>query len=209
MNTDSGHGTRCDLKIETLSLGPLATNCYIVSDGTRTIVIDPAEDAEPLRSSLAGREVDGIINTHGHFDHVGGNWAIDPSGTRIFIHPADIPWVDDAYPGHPPFAHHLKEGDTPIPCLEVLHLPGHSLGSIALVGGGAIFCGDVLFAGSVGRTDLPGGSWKTLQRSLTRLISLPGDYVIYPGHGPQTTLGHERKTNPFLAGLEGWTPPKQ
>ena len=150
MNTDSGHGTRCDLKIDALSLGPLATNCYIVSDGIRTIVIDPAEDAEALRVSLAGKKVDGIINTHGHFDHVGGNWAIDPSGTRIFIHPADIPWVDEAYPGHPPFVHHLKEGDTPIPSLEVLHLPGHSLGSVALVGGGAIFCGDVLFAGSVG-----------------------------------------------------------
>ncbi len=193
---------RHDLKIETLFLGPLATNCYVVSDGTRMIVIDPAEDSPRLRELIADRTVHLVINTHGHFDHVGGNWAIDPSGGDICIHPDDVPWVDDAYPGHPPFVRFLAEGDTPIPSLEVLHLPGHSPGSIALVGGGAIFCGDVLFAGSIGRTDLPGGSWEQLRQSLHRLISLPGDYIVYPGHGPQTTLGHERRSNPFLAGLQ-------
>jgi glyoxylase-like metal-dependent hydrolase (beta-lactamase superfamily II) len=209
MNPASEPGNRCDLTIDVLSLGPLATNCYIVSDGTRTVVIDPAEDAAELRASLAGRTIDWVINTHGHFDHVGGNWAIDPSGERILIHPDDIPWVDEAYPGHPPFVRALHEGDTPIPSLRALHLPGHSRGSVALVGGGAIFCGDVLFAGSIGRTDLPGGSWDHLQQSLKRLVSLPGDYIVYPGHGPQTTLGHERRTNPFLVGLGGWTPPER
>lgn len=209
MKPPEQRGNRSDLGIQTLTLGPLATNCYIVSDGSRTIVIDPAEDAAELRLSLGDRAIDWVINTHGHFDHIGGNWAIDPSGERICIHPADLPWVDEAYPEHPPLVCHLADGDTPIPALAVLHLPGHSLGSIALVGGGAIFCGDVLFAGSVGRTDLPGGSWGQLQQSLQRLISLPGDYIVYPGHGPQTTLGHEREANPFLAGLVGWTSPKR
>ncbi|MBN1858735.1 MBL fold metallo-hydrolase [Candidatus Bipolaricaulota bacterium] len=202
MKLDDRHRNRTDLEIETASLGPLATNCYVVSDGTRTIVIDPAEDAAELHALIDGRAVHLVINTHGHFDHVGGNWAIDPSGTRICIHRDDVPWVDQAYPGHPSFVRFLAEGDVPIPSLRVLHLPGHSRGSIALVGGGAIFCGDVLFAGSIGRTDLPGGSWDRLRQSLRRLISLPGDYVVYPGHGPQTTLSIERKTNPFLDALE-------
>ncbi len=186
------------MHVESLCLGSLATNCYLVeTDGAR-ILIDPAEAGDALFSFLRNRTVDLVVNTHGHFDHVGGDWALQARGAKLLLHCADLPFVDHFYPGHPPIDRFIEEGGRVVDGLHVLHTPGHSPGSIVLVGGDALFCGDLLFAGSIGRTDLPGGSEEAMHRSLTRIRSLEGDYTVYPGHGPQTTLDRERRTNPFL-----------
>jgi glyoxylase-like metal-dependent hydrolase (beta-lactamase superfamily II) len=186
------------MRIESICLGSLATNCYLVSvDGT-TIIIDPAEPSELLHSFIGRRTIDLVVNTHGHFDHVGGNWVLQKQGARVRIHPADIPYVDHFYPDHPAIDSPLEEGEEIAGILRVLHVPGHSPGSIALKGDGVIFSGDLLFAGSIGRTDLPGGSVKAMRKSLERILALPGDVRIYPGHGEATTVENERRTNPFV-----------
>jgi glyoxylase-like metal-dependent hydrolase (beta-lactamase superfamily II) len=105
------------------------------------------------------------------------------------------------YPNHPPFSRFLRDGEELVPGVRVLHTPGHSPGSIVLVLDGILIVGDLLFAGSIGRTDFPGGSEEEMDRSLRIVSSLPGDYVVYPGHGESTTLAHERRRNPFLRGL--------
>jgi len=183
------------MRIESICLGPLATNCYLVESGGMTLLIDPAEDSDRLRSFLDGRRVDFVVDTHGHFDHVGGNWAAN--GAPVCCHEADLPYLDHAHPGHPPVDRYLKDGDE-LSGLRVLHTPGHSPGSIVLAGDHVLFVGDLLFAGSVGRTDLPGGSPRRMAESLRRIARLPGEYTVYPGHGPPTTLERERRTNPFL-----------
>jgi len=119
-------------------------------------------------------------------------------GAEIMLHKADLPLVDRFYPGHPSFDRFITDADTLPGPLRVLHTPGHSPGSIVLVGDGVLFVGDLLFAGSIGRTDLPGGSIAEMTTSLAKLTALPGDYTVYPGHGPKTTLATERRTNPFL-----------
>jgi len=186
------------MRVESICLGPLATNCYLVETGGATLLIDPAEDSARLRSFLAGRRIDFVIDTHGHFDHVGGNRAV--RGAIVCCHEADRPYLEDACPGAPPVDRYLAEGDE-IGGLRVLHTPGHSPGSIVLEGDGVLFVGDLLFAGSIGRTDFPGGSPSEMAESLRRIARLPGERAVYPGHGPPTTLERERRTNPFLAGV--------
>lgn len=186
------------MHIESLCLGSLATNCYLVETGGVRILIDPAEAADPLFSFLDGRKVDLVVNTHGHFDHVGGDWLLKERGAKLLMHRADLPLVDRFFPGHPTFDRYLAEGDQIADGLSVLHTPGHSPGSLIIAGDGILFCGDLLFAGSIGRIDLPGGSEEAMRRSLSRIASLEGEFTVYPGHGPQTSLDHERRTNPFL-----------
>ena len=187
--------------METICLGELATNCYLVEADSVTMLIDPAQPGDSLTSFLSGRRVDLVLNTHGHFDHIGGDWELQRSGAQLLIHKADLPLVDRFYPDHPPFDRYLEDGNILPGGLRVMHSPGHSPGSIVLVGDGVLFVGDLLFAGSIGRTDFPGGSMKEMNRSLARLIALPGDYRIYPGHGPETSLGRERRANPYLLRL--------
>ena len=187
------------MRVSSVCLGPLATNCYRVEIGGRTVLIDPAEDSEALASFLGDATVDAVVLTHGHFDHVGGAWACD--GTTVMIHRADLPYVDRFFPDHRPFDRFLDEGEEIVDGLRVLHTPGHSPGSVVLLADGALFAGDLLFAGSIGRTDLPGGSPREMEKSLRRIGGLPGDPIVYPGHGPATTLDRERETNPFLAGI--------
>lgn len=186
------------MRVETVCLGELATNCYLIEAGGKTILIDPAESCEALSSFLAGRSVDLVVNTHGHFDHIGGDWDLQKRGAQLLIHKAALPMVDHFYPDHPQFDRYIEEGDLLPGGLRVMHTPGHSPGSIVLVGEEVLFVGDLLFAGSIGRTDFPGGSINDMNRSLSRLIALPGDYRVYPGHGPATSLQKERRTNPFL-----------
>ena len=119
-------------------------------------------------------------------------------GAEIMLHKADLPLVDRFFPAHPAFDRLITDGEAFPGPLRVLHTPGHSPGSIVLVGDGVLFVGDLLFAGSIGRTDLPGGSIAEMTTSLAKLTALPGDYTVYPGHGPRTTLATERRTNPFL-----------
>lgn len=186
------------MRIESLCLGSFATNCYLVETGTVRLLIDPAEADETLFAFLDGRKIDLVVNTHGHFDHVGGDWALKEGGAALCLHRADLELVDRSFPGHPAFDRYLAEDDRVADGLRVLHTPGHSPGSVVLAGAGVLFCGDLLFAGSIGRTDLPGGSEEEMARSLARIAGLKGNYTVYPGHGPQTTLDRERRTNPFL-----------
>lgn len=189
------------MQIESICLGALATNCYLVSTRGVTIVIDPPEASPALHSFIGKRKVDLVVNTHGHFDHIGGNWALQELGAQVRLHPADLPYVDHFYPHHPAVDADLTEGKKIAGNFRVLHVPGHSPGSIALVADGVLFSGDLLFAGSIGRTDLPGGSTEEMRKSLRRILALPDETRVYPGHGESTTLKEERRTNPFLVGL--------
>lgn len=187
------------MNIASICLGPLATNCYLVEERGMRILIDPAEDSAELRAFVGEQSVDAIINTHGHFDHVGGNWAFP--GVPVRIHADDLPLLSTTHPEPSGAIELIEEGEKILGALTVLHTPGHSPGSIVLVGDGVLIAGDLLFAGSIGRVDLPGGSPNLMYESLCRIVALSGDYTVYPGHGDPTTLEAERRRNPFLVGL--------
>jgi len=200
-------------------VGPLQSNSYLLADEVtrEAALFDPGMESEPVADVLARERltVTAIINTHGHFDHVFGNaYFKAKTGAPLLMHRADLDLVkrleeQSLYFGFratpsPPPDRFLEEGDEVRVGgirLRVLHTPGHSPGGICLVTDGTAFVGDTLFAGSIGRTDLPGGSAETLLTSIReKLLTLPDDTVIYPGHGPATTIGHERRHNPFLTG---------
>ncbi len=187
------------IKVTSACLGSLGTNAYLVETGNHVLLVDPAEDGPALRALVGDRWVDFVVNTHGHFDHVGGNWAI-PSGA-VCIHEADASLVAMFYPQHPPFQRLLRDGEELVDDIRVLHTPGHSPGSVVFVADGVLLTGDLLFAGSIGRTDLPGGSDDEMDSSLRKILALDGERVVYPGHGEATTLERERRWNPFLRGL--------
>jgi hydroxyacylglutathione hydrolase len=203
--------------VRTLAVGELATNCHIVGSETtlEAIVIDPGGDADQILSELRrlNLRVVQIVDTHGHFDHTLANGRIkEATGAPLRIHQADAEMLTNPLKGlsfwagnvklGPPADEFLKEGDVLRAgdvSLKVLHTPGHSPGSVSLCTDGAVFGGDALFQGSIGRTDFPGGDYKTLIRSIrTRLLTLPDETVVYTGHGPSTTIGEERQSNPFL-----------
>jgi hydroxyacylglutathione hydrolase len=155
-----------------------------------------------------------IINTHGHFDHTGGNKPLKAAtGAELLIHRADAPMILHQEQGgamwgmeiqnSPPPSRYIDEGDIITfgdISLKVLHTPGHSPGGISLVTDKMVFVGDTLFAGSIGRTDLPGGDYEGLLHNVqTKIFTLGDDVMVYPGHGPETTVGHERQYNPFFA----------
>ncbi|MEK7854390.1 MAG: MBL fold metallo-hydrolase, partial [candidate division NC10 bacterium] len=192
---------------------------YLLADEVtrEAALFDPGMESEAVADVLARERltVTAIINTHGHFDHVFGNaYFKAKTGAPLLMHRADLDLVkrleeQSLYFGFratpsPPPDRFLEEGDEVRVGgirLRVLHTPGHSPGGICLVTDGTAFVGDTLFAGSIGRTDLPGGSAETLLTSIReKLLTLPDDTVIYPGHGPATTIGHERRHNPFLTG---------
>ncbi len=202
--------------ILTFETTPFATNCYVVKHNDQALVIDAGELTVELRNTLDGMEVIGIINTHGHCDHCGGNAAlVRQTQAPLWIHEADRDLLQNivhqgmmfglSFEASPAPTGTLAEGDTVTigdESLEVRHTPGHSPGHIVLVGDGCVLGGDVLFAGSIGRTDLPGGNHHQLLDSIrTQLLPLPDDTVVYPGHGPVTTIGTERGMNPFLREL--------
>ena len=179
-------------------------------------MIDPGEEAERFLAAAAEahRRISAIWLTHAHLDHVLGVGRIrERTGAPIYLHPADRALYDEvpeqgalfglrAEPQPAPehqLAHgqRLSLGEVVV---EVRHVPGHSPGHVCFVAPGMVFCGDVVFAGSIGRTDLPGGDFATLIAGIQReLLSLPNDTILYPGHGPATTVGQERTTNPFLS----------
>lgn len=203
--------------IKALQVGAIGTNCYIVGcpETKEGLVIDPGDQGEKIMDAVSknGLKVTAVINTHGHWDHVGANQSIKEStGAPIMIHEEDANYLTDGKLnlasfmgslGKGPAADRLlKEGETiKIGNLmfKVIHTPGHTPGGISLVGDGVVFVGDTLFAGSIGRTDFPGGDFKTLIRSIKDQLMILGDqFVVFPGHGPETTIGDERRSNSFL-----------
>jgi len=192
--------------VKMFTVGMIQTNCFIVGD-TQTkeaVVIDPGFDsASEAKSILKEIErnrfrVTFIINTHGHPDHTSGNKILkEATGASILIHGYDAPLLRN-----PVADKAIREGDIVElgeVKLRVLHTPGHSKGSIALLSVDAVFSGDTLFAGGIGRYDLPGGSLEEIMNSLkNKLLILPDHLKVYPGHGPVTTIGEERRSNPFL-----------
>ncbi len=208
------------MTVHPLSLGALGTNCYLVWDrpGGDALLVDCAGSLDEIlaaaqQHNLRLRE---IVLTHGHMDHTESLAAlVERTGVRIALHPLDEAMLHDpmlngsalfGYPHQEATAGVLlQDGDAvSLPdgslALTVLHTPGHSPGSICLYGGNVLFSGDTLFAGSIGRMDLPGGDEGQMTASLARLAELPEDTVVYPGHGPATTIGEERRHNPYLAG---------
>ena len=206
--------------IKLLIVGPLASNCYIVGDEAtgEGVIIDPADEAENILQSAAelGLTIKLIILTHGHCDHIAGLKEVkEATGAGIAVHGNDAEYHGQQAmamalafglycPTPPPPDRLLKNGDSiDIGGLhfEVLHTPGHTPGGICLYGHGVLFSGDTLFNYGIGRFDLPGGDYAQLMNSLQgSLMSLPDDTVVYPGHGSKTTIGAERRSNPFLQG---------
>lgn len=203
--------------IKKLEVGPIMANCYILGcESTKeAVVIDPGDDADRILMELAKSElkVKYLINTHGHFDHVGANKRMkDVTGAQLAIHPDDEPMLKElaqsalmfgmSAENSPPADLHLKDGDNITfgdITLNVIHTPGHSKGGICLYTPGHLFAGDTLFAGSIGRTDLSGGDYDTLISSIKeKLLILDEKTLVFTGHGPETTIGNEKRMNPFL-----------
>ena len=206
------------LRVDQLSLGPIGTNCYVVranASADEAVVVDPSGDATELRLTLAGlgARCTAILVTHGHWDHlVGVAGLAEGTGAPVHMPEGERQLLEqpEAYAPAGSVGAHVPEvtlsgGETVELAgieFEVLPVPGHSPAHLAYYADGCLFSGDVLFAGSVGRTDFPGSDWDTLIASIRMLVArLPAETVVYPGHGPTTTLGDELARNPFLAEL--------
>ena len=212
------HHQEAILIIRNLEVGPIMANCFILGcEETReAVVIDPGDDAPEILSELADArlKIKYILNTHGHFDHVGANKKLkEATNAPILIHKADAPMLP-ALSAHarmfglsaensPEADRFIEDGDLISfgkITLKVLHTPGHTPGGVSFYTDGKVFVGDTLFAGSIGRTDFPGGDYDTLIASIQKkLFPLGDDVVAYTGHGPETTIGREKRFNPFAA----------
>lgn len=198
-------------------LGMFQTNCYLVGcpETNQAMVLDPGGDPAPIleRAQAENLSITLVVNTHGHFDHIVGNAAlVEATKADLAIHELDAPRLHDPQYDRSVLMGLRRERSQPTRLLhhgdlvevgtlsfKVLHTPGHTPGGICLLGHGVLFSGDTLFHLGIGRTDLPGGDMDALVRSLENVIEpLDDDLVVYPGHGPKTTLGYEKRYNPFL-----------
>jgi hydroxyacylglutathione hydrolase len=201
------------MQIQTFNVGMLSTNCYVVNcpETKEAIIIDPGFDASHEAEQIV-RYVDErtlkvkfIVNTHGHSDHILGDIVLKRKyGVPICIHAYDVHCLNGLGENISP-ANVLLDDEGLLKfgqvTLKVMHTPGHSRGSISLVGEKLVFTGDTLFAGGIGRTDFAGGSDRDMRLSLQKLLCLPDNYVVYPGHGGVSTIGEEKRVNPFLQWL--------
>ena len=210
--------------IKTFTVGPLYTNCYVVgcNETKDAIIIDPGFDNELVAKRILREteqlelQIRYIVNTHGHPDHIAGNGILKKlTDAPILIHEYDAPMLTKATENlttlfglrtvsMPPADQMLHNGDAiemGAVTLRVLHTPGHTRGSVSLLGDDEVFTGDTLFAGSIGRTDFPDSSYKEIMDSLKKLSILPDRIKVYPGHGPASTIGEEKRSNPFLQNL--------
>jgi glyoxylase-like metal-dependent hydrolase (beta-lactamase superfamily II) len=205
------------MKYEIVVVGALETNCYLVycAESRACAIIDPGAEPGKIFAAVAGLELKPalILNTHGHVDHIGANRDMkDKYAIPLYLHAADATMLGVSE--HIELSLLLGAKDSPSPdrllvdgdsiqvgrtSLRVMHTPGHTPGSVSFLGDGIFFSGDTLFCGGVGRTDLPGGSWRDLERSIReKILVLPGETVVLPGHGPWTTVEQETLSNPFF-----------
>jgi hydroxyacylglutathione hydrolase len=211
-------------KVHTLVVGRLQTNCYILQSDTAALVVDPGDEAERILRFLSDIAVkpSHIIATHTHFDHILG---VDTVRAKLkipfLIQRDDLSMLESmqsrvrqimgfTVPPPPKVDRFLKDGESiafGVDKVKVIHTPGHSPGSISLAGQDFVLTGDALFNQSIGRTDLPGGDFDTLVRSITeRLFTLDDDTIVYPGHGPETSIGDEKLANPFVGRISKRVP---
>ena len=206
------------MKIKCCAVGALATNCYLIeTDRKWGIAVDPGAEAARLLATIREMDLDlrYVLLTHGHFVHIGAvSQLCRSTGAKIVIHEKDAPMLVDPAANLSLFFHDritarpadiILKGEEDLVLgggtrIQVLESPGHTPGGVVYVFDGVAFTGDTLFAGSIGRYDFPGSSFKQLQSSLQKLCALPEETAVYPGHGPGTTIGREKKLNPFING---------
>jgi glyoxylase-like metal-dependent hydrolase (beta-lactamase superfamily II) len=205
------------MNYEILIVGPLETNCYLVysQDSLECAVVDPGAEADRIFQLIAQKNLKPtlLLNTHGHIDHIGANKDVkEKYNIPLYIHSADGPMLENVQQSEmaiflgamdsPSPDHFLNDGDKikiGKSFLQVIHTPGHSPGSVSFLGDGFLLSGDTLFFGGVGRTDLPGGSWKEMVNSIkNKILTMPDEMKVLPGHGPFTTVGQEKRANPFI-----------
>lgn len=203
--------------VDTLVVGPIEENCYVLKDDAtgEGIIIDAGDNGQEILNYVSDKGIDVklLVNTHGHWDHIGAVDVLrEALKVPLAIHGEDAPMLtadEEEMSVYSTFAGRkkpaeilLKDGDTVNfgkSVLKVMHTPGHTRGGICLYGGGCLFSGDTLFAGSVGRTDLPGGSYQEIIHSVNEVLSgVPDETRVYPGHGPATSMGRERRCNPYM-----------
>jgi len=209
-----------DLTVVSLVNGQFSENCYLLADSVarRAVIIDPGEEPALFLAELERRgwTLEAVWLTHAHVDHIMGVGAVKAAtGVPVFLHPADRPLYDalpsqgewmgvrlEAPPAPDAMLADRQELELGSHRVTVRHTPGHSPGGVSFLAPGRVFAGDVLFSGSIGRTDLPGGDYQTLLDSIQSVfLPLPDSTIVHSGHGPDTTIGVERVTNPFLLGV--------
>lgn len=205
------------MNYEVIVVSLLETNCYVVycQDSLECAVVDPGAEADRIFQLIAIKSLKPalILNTHGHIDHIGANKDIkEKFNIPLYIHSADSTMLGNVQQSEmaaflgvvesPSPDHLLNDGDKikiGKSFLRVIHTPGHSPGSVSFLGDGFLLSGDTLFFGGVGRTDLPGGSWKDMESSIkNKILTMPDEMIVLPGHGPFTTVGQEKRANPFI-----------
>lgn len=205
------------MNIRSLSLGPIGTNCYLLEINKDVIIIDPGAEPEKIKAVIASEKLNpvAILLTHAHFDHIGAVDAIrDEYKLEVYLHEDEHKWLEDTrLNGSASLIGNgitVREAEnTLVPGkltlgtfnFEVIHTPGHSPGSVSFLFNEekTIVSGDVLFYEGIGRTDLFGGNYQQIEQSIrSHFYTLSDDYIVYPGHGPKTTIGHEKVNNPFI-----------